>query len=855
MSLKLIQRKKVQGISQEYAQVRAQLISDVRYHLNLSIDGKKNFYEGSSTVYFTLTQQADLTLDFSNGKVKALEINGQKIKKTPYNNLFISLSEKYLKKGENEVKVTYSHPYSKNGVGFYRFVDPQDKHVYTYTHFEPYDANQLFPCFDQPDLKAHYTLQVEAPSTWVVVSSAREKKVKKTSHKSKLWQFPETALFSTYLFSLHAGPYKIWNSKAGSIPIRLMARKSLAQYAPIKEWFVITQQGLQFFGKYFNYPYPFKKYDQLLVPDFNMGAMENVAAVTFSERLISRGKMTYKERERLAEVILHEMAHMWFGDLVTMQWWNDLWLNESFATYISYVCMVSATEFKSSWESFYTDIKQWAYWEDQLVTTHPIVAEVPDTQQAFANFDGITYGKGASVLKQLHYYVGLNQFRDGLRHYFKKYAFKNTEMVDFINSLARASNLNLKSWTKSWLNTESLNTVEAIVSYEDGKIKKFELQQTHDEKYPYFRPHKTEMGLYDLVGDQIKLRKSLPLTYQKHVTEVAELEHEAQPALIYPNHGDYDFVKIKLDDETLKTAQNHLSHIEDSFVRAMFWQSLWDMVRDAEIPPAQYLDLLMENLKNEKEINIATTVTRKIRQALNYLPEGTGAREKYKGDVEFYLWNVLERAQPKTDFQKLWFDNYVKAAYSENGLNTLHEILLRKKIIPGLDIDQDRRWGIIIQLHRYNWNQCTVFKKQELKKDPSENGQQMAISAEVIMPAPSVKKKWFDKITHPNGSLSLMRLKHAMSHLFPSEQKKLQEDFVQPYFKSLPTLIKKADNEFLSAYTETLTPSFGTETSVKTLNDFISKNKKLPPIVKKHLLIAHQEDERTLKIRQLSAKF
>ena len=855
MPLKSVTRKKVQGISQEYALLRAQLVSSVSYHLELSIDDKKDLYSGISTVHFELKKATSLTLDFCHGKVKELQINGQKIKNLKYNDLFINLDVKYLKKGKNEVQVTYTHPYSKNGVGLYRFVDPQDKNVYTYTHFEPYDANQLFPCFDQPDLKAHYTLTVEVPKAWVVVSSTREKKVQNLSNKRKLWQFPETALFSTYLFSLHAGPYQVWSAKAGKIPLRLMARKSLAKYTPIKEWFLITQQGLDFFGKYFNYPYPFIKYDQLLVPDFNMGAMENVAAVTFSEHLITRGKMTFKERERLAEVILHEMAHMWFGNLVTMQWWNDLWLNESFATYISYVCMVHATEFKSSWESFYTDIKQWAYWEDQLVTTHPIVADVPDTQQAFANFDGITYGKGASVLKQLHYYVGVNNFRDGLRHYFKKYAFSNTKMVDFINAQAHASKLNLKPWTKAWLNTQSLNTVSASVTYDDNKMRNFELQQSYDPKYPYLRPHKTEVGLYDIAQDQIILRKSVPLTYHGSKTTVAELTGEVKPALIYPNHGDYDFVKIKLDPKTLNTVQSHLSSIEDSFVRAMFWQSLWDMVRDVQMQPGQYLDILMENLKNEKEINIATTVARKIRQALYYLPQEKSLKDEYKKELESYLWNLLQTAEPKTDFQKLWFDNYVKIAHSEGALHVLNEILAGTKKIPELEIDQDRRWSIIIQLHRYNWGACFTLKQKELKKDPSEKGQQMAISAEAILPSQAMKKKWFEKIVHPNGGLSLMRLKCAMTYLFPAEQQNLQESFVQPYFRSIPTLVKKADNEFLSAYTNTLTPSFGTETSVKRLNDFISKNKKLPPIVKKHLLIAHQEDERTLKIRQLSDKF
>ncbi len=288
----------------------------------------------------------------------------------------------------------------------------------------------LFPCFDQPDLKAVYSLKADAPADWRVISTAGEEKTE-VSGARKTWTFAKTQKLSTYVFSVHAGPYHVWTSSAGAIPLRLFARESLAKYVPAGEWLELTRQGLDFYGAYFDLPYPFKKYDQILVPDFNEGAMENVGAVTFGERYVSRSTQTLEEREETADTILHEMAHMWFGDLVTMKWWNGLWLNESFATYMSALAQSRATRYTRSWQSFFAAEKQWAYETDQRATTHPIEGDVADTGHAFADFDGITYGKGASVLKQLAYLLGEEKFRDGVRLYLKEHAYGNAEEKDF----------------------------------------------------------------------------------------------------------------------------------------------------------------------------------------------------------------------------------------------------------------------------------------------------------------------------------------------------------------------------------------------------------------------------------------
>lgn len=366
-----VQRLEASYLEESYARIRSKQVSNVAYKLKFNLSGDKAEFSGQVEISFDLlNNKQDLTLDFSDGDVSRVNLNGQDIE-IDYNSWFISIDRSMLTQGPQKIVVEFTHPYSKTGSGLYRFIDPEDERVYIYSDLEPYDANRIFPSFDQPDIKATYDMEVEVPSDWLVVTSRKETNVVDKG-ETKLWQFPISEKFSTYIFSLHAGHYHIWESKAGDIPLRLMARQALAEHVVIEDWFEITRQGFAFFQDYFEVDYPFHKYDQLIVPDFNSGAMENTGAVTFSERFIRRGSYTTEERERIANVILHEMAHMWFGNLVTMDWWNGLWLNESFATYMAYLSATEATEFNRAWHSFFSRTKRWAYNTDEQVTNHPI---------------------------------------------------------------------------------------------------------------------------------------------------------------------------------------------------------------------------------------------------------------------------------------------------------------------------------------------------------------------------------------------------------------------------------------------------------------------------------------------------
>ncbi|MEQ1875835.1 MAG: aminopeptidase N [Bdellovibrionia bacterium] len=852
-------RPVLKGLTQQQAAERSTRVRDVSYEMNFGI-GTEASFTGKTAIAFTLTHKDHpLTIDFQDGKVLKITVNGNP-ETVQYNGHFITLSPASLAEGANKVEIEYSHAYTSSGSGLYRFKDSEDGRYYLYTDFEPYDANLLFPSFDQPDLKAPYTVTVEAPSDWTVITNTRETEVTAAATEGmKTWKFPKTAKFSTYLFSLHAGQYKIWESQAGKIPLRLFARQSLAKYVKPEEWFTLTKQGLEYFNEYFAYDYPFGKYDQLIVPDFNAGAMENVGAVTFSERYITRGQSTVEERERLANTLLHEMAHMWFGDLVTMRWWNDLWLNESFATIMGYQAAQEATEFKKSWQSFYTGSKQWAYWEDQLVTTHPIETTVADTTSAFANFDGITYGKGASVLRQVWFYLGADGFRNGVRKYFKKYEYQNATRADFMASLEEGSGRDLKAWSSEWLQTAGLNTVEARFQCTADKISSFRLVQTAPQELPSIRTHKTQIGLYALNGDKVKEFKVVQVTYSGPDTNVSALVGQPCPLMVYPNHEDYDYVKVSLDGATIRGATANISKIESPLVRAMFWQALWDMVRDQQLNLVTFANMLLENGGAEKDLKnlkflLETLVGRwnNDPSVVFYLPETGDLHNKYVQRIEAFLWSGLERAAPGTDFQKLWFDQYVKIARSKTAQLNLTQMLEDKIQFSGLELDQDRRWGVLYALSSHNARGAKALIQAEAKRDPSEKGTQFALGAEAASPDLASKKKWFSTITQPKSGLSYARLRSVIRGIFPAHQANLRFSFKDEFFDKLLKLAPVKENEFLSSFAEHLSPAACTEASVASLTQFINGHASLSPVISKELKVARQEDERCVRVREQS---
>ncbi|MCI5072634.1 aminopeptidase N [bacterium] len=853
-------RENKPNLSQSYAEFRSKHIANVSYNLSFDLSHGEEKFSGVSIIHFDYKAQSQpLTVDFIGGTVKSLKVNDEGYQAN-YNGNFLSIDPTQLKEGKNTLEIAFEHAYSNDGAGLYRFEDTEDNTSYIYSNFEPFDANRMFPCFDQPDLKASYEMKVTAPKNWQVISAAKESDVK-TEGDLKHWHFPKTKRFSTYIFSLHAGDYTSWTSEHNGMTLKLYARKSLAKYVNQEFWFDITKKGFEFFNAYFDYDYPFGKYDQVIVPDFNAGAMENTAAITFSERYIKKGKYTRSNEMNIAEVILHEMAHMWFGNLVTMQWWNDLWLNESFATYMSYLAIAENTQFKEAWHNFYADIKVWAYTEDQRVTTHPIEATIESTDQAFANFDGITYGKGASSLKQLAYYVGADEFKKGMRHYFKTYAYKNTQLSDFVGSLEKGAQKPLQEWVGDWLRNKGLNTIKADL---DGckageKIKHFELIQGVASGDAVMRAHKVNVVLYKLEDGQLKAYAKTVAQYEAEKTVLNQFEGKDCPAFVFVNEADHDFVKVVFDEASVQFLKENLNLFESAHHRSMIWRSLWDMVQDQKLSVDAYLSIVDAHLDQEDNVDVAGQITNTIigrrgshHAVLYYVKNQKDKHTVLQKKYEDFFWKKLNAAKAESDFQSLWYGAYVNSLESQQAQEQLLSLLNGQTKIKGLIIDQDKRWGAIKTLNSLAHPKAKDLLKAEQEKDKSSGGVKSAIACKVIYPDASSKNEWYNTLMN-NELDSLAKKAVVIGNLLPNDQEQFKPDFYDRLFEAILEKNKEGDLELLTRFTIGLAPVSCDSASVERLGKFIKKNQKsFLPIVKKNLLIMHESYETCVKIRQFN---
>jgi aminopeptidase N len=845
-------RAENRDLSQEQAFMRSERVSNVDYDLTFDLTGGESF-SAISVINFDLTDaKSPLTLDLDEAIITQLVVNGKKVTAN-YNNWFITLASNNLKEGYNTVAVSFERKHSTDGEGLHRFADPVDGRVYLYSHFEPAAAHQMFASFDQPDLKANYQMTVSAPAKWQVFSAMKETSIDMQGDKN-VWHFDRTLKLSPYNFSLHAGPYKKFEDNSGKYPMRLFTRQSVASQVSPSDWFKYTKAGIGFFEDYYGVDYPYRKYDQVLVPDFLYGAMENAAAITFGEAgFLTNGEMSRSQRNRLATVIMHEMAHQWFGNLVTMKWWNGLWLNESFAAFMATLATAEATEFTDAWRSFYAGGKQSAYRADQSITTHPIEVPIPSTANAFDNIDAITYSKGASTLNQLRYLLGEETFRRGIHNYLTSNAYSNAVLDDFIDSLAKASGRNLDNWKQEWLYKAGVNTISANFKCEAGKISQFELIQTAKEIFPTLREQKVQLGLFNVEGNQFNLTQKTAVTYQGEITNVSELVGSQCPDLVYSNYEDWGFVQVNLDEVSFATAKQHLSKVTDPLLRSMLWQSLWDSVREGKLPLNEYLDVALINVSAENDYTILGQVLGQMSSARSYLNLTLGKDHAYTRSVndkfETLAWQNTLANKDKKNHLRRWFGSYRSAASSENALNNLVQLLNGDLIVENLKISQDLRWSIIGQLSRFSHKDAEKLIAAELKTDNSDTGLKAAIFAEVIAPISAVKEQWLAKIQSKDSTLNFSKIRTAMGALYTSEQVELNEATADERIASLPEIDKANNHTFMRSYAGRLIPSTCNDNSVQRLRKAVDEFTDLAAGTRRSLLVTLQADERCLTIK------
>jgi aminopeptidase N len=839
------------NLTRDEAEARSRTISDVSYDIDLDLTtaDSENTWRCEVLVRFRCAEQGSSTfLDYVAPAVDELDLNGTRQAAGAFDGSRIHLPNLAA---DNEVRIRSISAYSHSGVGLHRFRDPVDGELYLYSDFEPFDAHKVFPCFDQPDLKGRFRFSVLAPEGWEVASNMAPvgpPSAVDGGSSAVRWEFEASPPMSPYVTAVIAGPYHVVRDRHGAIDLGLYCRQSLATYLDPDEIFEITKQGFDFFERAFDYPYAFGKYDQAFVPEFTAGAMENPGLVTFHEQYIFRSRVTEAARERRAETILHEMAHMWFGDLVTMRWWDDLWLNESFATFISVLAQVRATRFTNGWVTFADSEKGWAYQQDQLPTTHPIVADVPETDAVHVNFDGITYAKGASVLKQLVAWVGEKEFLSGLRTYFRRHEFGNTDLGDFLSALEEASGRDLRAWSKEWLETAGLNTLRASfeTTGEPEMFASFTVAQEAPPEWPILRPHRVAIGLYDLSGDQEVRRRHVELDVVGAATEVPELVGERVPDLVLVNDRDLAYASIRLDPRSLATVTEHQSTIADPLARALCWGACWSMVRDAEMPTRDYLAMVLSHAEAEDDVGEVQRLLRQAEFAIEYYGN-PGSRDAYLDRLADEAKLAMHRAPSGGDHQLAWARAFISAARADRHLAALRGLLHGTDPVEGLTMDTELRWHIVRSLAASGYDEDALIDA-ELERDPTDAGRKHAAAARASRPTEMAKVQAWEEIVS-DASLPTATISSLIEGFQRAGQRALLEPFAERYFAALKPFWAERDLEVALVFTRGMYPHVVVDQSTLGLTDGYLETQESPTAVRRFLLEGRDGIRRALLAR------
>ncbi len=737
------------NLTRDEARARAEILSVDSYDIDLDLTTSDKTFGSTTVIRFSCTQPGASTFaDLVGATIRELTLNGKSLDPADvYRDHRIQLDGLAA---QNELKVVADCTYSRTGEGLHRFVDPADDRVYTYTQFEVPDARRVYTTFEQPDLKSVFTFTVTAPADWKVVSNAPTPEPVDAGEGKAVWRFPTTERMSTYITALVAGEYHevmdSYSGKHGDISLGHYCRQSMKQFLDVDDLLEVTKQGFAFFEEAFDYPYPFGKYDQLYVPEYNMGAMENAGCVTFRDEYLPRSRQVRSFYEQRANTILHEMAHMWFGDLVTMRWWDDLWLNESFAEWASHHASVQATQYDEAWTGFTNARKNWAYRQDQLPSTHPIAADNYDLEAVEVNFDGITYAKGASALKQLVAWVGEQDFLTGLRAYFKAHEFGNSELSDLLGALEKASGRDLQSWAKEWLQTSGVNTLAADFEVDaEGTFTSFAVKQSAHPDFPTLRRHRIAVGLYDSENGRLVRRTSVETDVNGERTEVSALVGQKQPDLVLLNDGDLTYAKIRLDERSLATVVNGIDTLDDSLARALCWGAAWDMTRDAEMAATDFVTLVLRGIGQETDLMAVSRLPMYAKQAVTQY-SNPATRDRLRATWEQGLSELLDAAEAGSDHQLAFARAYAAAAHSDEALARIAGLLDGSVTVEGLAVDTDLRWTLLQSLAA-NGKAERDRIEEELGRDNTISGQESAAAALAVRPTADAKEQaWRDAV-------------------------------------------------------------------------------------------------------------
>lgn len=773
------------NLTRDEAAHRSRLLQVDHYDITLDLVGSDTEFASTTVVTFTVRQAGDTFIDLRARRVDGVRLNDRDIRAGALTlgvagyDATQGIALRGLEPGTHTLRVDAVCPYSRTGEGLHRFVDPADGRTYLYSQFETADAKRVFACFDQPDLKATYSLSVTTPDDWKVISNAPQRVIRKETtltHRSRI----DTPL-PTYLVAVCAGPYHevrdTWRGRlthhaetpAGQpdgleVPLGLFCRRSIARHLDAERLFTETKQGFDFFHRHFGMAYPFGKYDQVFCPEYNMGAMENAGCVTIRDEYVFTSRATHYLYERRADTILHELAHMWFGDLVTMRWWDDLWLNESFATWAAALSQAEATRYATAWVTFANVEKSWAYSQDQLPSTHPILADASDIETVEQNFDGITYAKGASVLKQLAAYVGRDEFLAGVRRYFADHAWGNATFDDLLGSLAAASGRDLSDWANQWLRTTGINRLSPVFEVEDGRYTSFTVEQSGAEPGAgELRTHRIAVGLYSLVDAHVVCIGRAELDVTGASTPVTDLIGVEQADLVLVNDDDLTYCLLGLDDHSVEFVLDNIDRIVDPMARTLCWSAMWEMTREGRLRARDFAGLVARGAGQETELAVLERVLAQADTAVRtYADPGwadTAGRELLAGAL---LAGVREGT---AESSLVFAQALTRVALTEEAAEYLRSVI--DGTASYVTADADLRWLALTALIAHgdyaDADEVADVVAEERRRDPSATGGQAALRATAAFHTGATKQRVWEEVVA--GELSNLDARHRMEGL------------------------------------------------------------------------------------------
>jgi aminopeptidase N len=824
------------NLTRDEAAVRSALITVASYHVDLDLTGGDEVFSSVCVIRFGCAAPGSTSfINLTAPAVREITLNGEPVGLDAFDGDRITLAGLAA---SNVLRVAADCAYSRSGEGLHRFTDPADGRVYLYSDLETFDAHRVYACFDQPDMKATYELAVTAPADWIVVSNMAPESSLEDGEALR-WHFPPTPVMPTYITAVAAGPYHVVRDEYEGIPLGVFCRQSLAEYLDADEILEVTRQGFDFYHNSFGIKYPFQKYDQLFVPEFKEGAMENAGCVTILESYIFRSRVTDFAREARGETILHEMAHMWFGDLVTMRWWDDLWLNESFATWAGTLAQAEATRWTSAWTTFAQLYKSWAYRQDQLPSTHPIAADIPDIHAVEVNFDGITYAKGASVLKQLVAYVGRENFLDAVRKYFGAHAWGNATLADLLSALEQTSGRDLATWSRDWLQTAGVNTLRPSYSLDSGgRFTEFAVEQEAAESHPLLRSHRIAIGLYDRTEAGLSRRLRVETDVAGPRTVIPELAGQPRPALVLVNDDDLTYAKIRLDDHSLQTLiDNSIGLFTESLPAALCWAAAWDMCRDGEMAARDYVRLVLSGISSVADISVIQTLLRQAGTAARRFAD-PGWQETGLALMASALRDMLQTARAGSDEQLADVRAFAGVASSAEDLALLTELLEGSVRLDGLTVDTDLRWALLARL--VSRGRAGVAEiEDELARDATDAGERHAATCRAAIPTTEAKRETWQTLIA--GELTIAMFRAVLGGFVDLDHPELMEPYRDEYFEVVGDIWRTWSSAMAQDFVSTayLVGALSPET-VEATDDYIARAE--PPAALRRLLIEGRDD-------------